>query len=908
MRSETAGTVLRGRRRETDALDELLREVRAGHSRVLVLRGEAGIGKTALLDHLSAGAGTARVVRVVGVEPESEIAYSALQQLCAPLLGHLDGLPAPQRDTLATAFGLGSGEPPEALLVGLAVLGLFAEAAAERPLVCLVDDLQWVDRMSEVILTFVARRLQAESVALVLALRSPGDERFLPGLPELRVDGLPAADAGDLLDTVLPGPVDAHVRERILAETRGNPLALRELPRGLTPAELSFGFGAPAAAPVADRVEDGFRRRLAALPADTRTLLLAAAVEPVGDVPLLWRALDRLGVGPDAAAAAEAAGLLRIGTRVRFQHPLVRSACWRSASPDELRAVHRALAKVNDPGQDPDRHAWHRAHATPGPDDDVAGELERTAGRALARGGRSAAASFLERAAELTQDPKLRAARVLAAARARFASGAPEAVPALLSAAELGPLDPLQRAGVERLRAQAAFALDRGRGAVAPLLEAARRLDGLDPAAARETYLWALGAAMHAGRLGDDDLHRAADAARHAVPAHHAEPAQDAVGLFLTGLTVRATAGYGPAVPHLRRALAALTDDDAPLLWLSAPVAHELWDDAAWHRLTERALASARLAGARSQLPTALTFRAGALVAEARFAEAGDLLREAEAFAQPLHPSAALTLAAHRGVEEHAARLVEATVREAEARGEGRWLGLAGYAEAVLHNGLGRYPAALEAARRAAAYDDLALTGWTLGELVEAAARCGDAAAAGEARERLAERTAAAGTSWALGTQALADALAGPAAAAEDRYREAVELLGGTRLVLQTARARLLYGEWLRRENRRGAARDHLRAAHEVFAAAGAEGFAGRAGRELAATGETVRRRTAGAADTLTAQEAQIARLAVAGRTNPEIGAELFLSPRTVEWHLRKVFGKLGIASRRELAGALRER
>ncbi|MFI2486758.1 ATP-binding protein [Promicromonospora kroppenstedtii] len=903
MASETVGSVLRGRRRETGTLDELLREVRAGHSRVLVLRGEAGIGKSALLDHLAAGAGTARVVRTVGVEPESEIAYSALQHLCAPLLDHLDRLPEPQRDTLATAFGLGPGEPPEALLVGLAVLGLFAEAAAERPLVCLVDDLQWVDRMSQVILTFVARRLEAESVALVFALRSPGDEEVLPGLPELRVAGLPADDAMALLDTVLPGPVDGHVRERILAETHGNPLALLELPRGLTPAELAFGFGAPSPTPVVDRVEAGFQRRLAALPADTRVLLLAAAVEPVGDVPLLWRALDRLGVGPDAAAPAEAAGLVRIGTRVRFHHPLVRSACWRSADPAELRAVHRALAEVTDPGQDPDRHAWHRAHAALGPDNDVAAELERTADRALARGGRSAAAAFLERAAELTKDPKPRAARVLAAARARFASGALDAVPALLSAAELGPLDPLQRAGAERLRAQVAFALDRGRGAVTPLLEAARRLAELDPGAARETYLWALGAAMHAGRLGDGDLRRAAEAARGMPPGH------DAAGLFLTGLTERVLAGYADAVPHLRRALSALPDGEAALLWLSAPVAHELWDDGAWHRLTEQALGTARATGARSLLPTALTFRAGALVAEGRFAEASALLGEAGSVAPgPSHPSAALTLAAHQGAEEAATRLIGATVREAEARGEGRWLGLAGYAGAVLHNGLGRYPAALAAARSAVAHDDLALTGWTLGELVEAAARTGDEAAAGEARERLTERTTAAGTCWALGAQALADALAGPADAAEDRYREAVELLGGTRLTVLAARARLLYGEWLRRENRRGDARDHLRAAHEVFARAGAEGFAGRSARELAATGETVRKRGAVAADALTAQEAQIARLAVAGRTNPEIGAELFLSPRTVEWHLRKVFGKLGITSRRELAGALRDR
>jgi DNA-binding CsgD family transcriptional regulator/tetratricopeptide (TPR) repeat protein len=898
---------LRGRRRECDTLDNVLRDVRAGHSRVLVLRGEAGAGKTALLNYLTEHVRTGRATRAAGVEPESEIAYSALQHLCAPLLDHLDGLPEPQRDALATAFGLSPGNPPEALLVGLAVLGLFAEAAADQPLVCIVDDVQWVDRMSEVILTFVARRLDAESVALVFAVRSPGDEQVLGGLPDLRVEGLPVADARALLDAVLPGPVDDRVRDRIVAETRGNPLALLELPRGLTPAELAFGFGAQSATPLVSRVEEGFQRRVTALPADTRRLLLTAAVEPIGDVPLLWRALECLGIGPAAAAPAEAAGLVEFGTRVRFRHPLVRSACWRSAEAAELREVHRALAEVTDPDQDPDRRAWHRAHAAVGPDEAVAGELERSAGRALARGGRSAAASFLERAAELTLDAKPRAARVLAAAHARFDAGALTRVPDLLAAAELGPLDPLQRAGVERLRAQVAFARDPGRGAGPPLLAAARRLEELEPAAARETYLSALGAAVHAGRLGDGDLRRAAEAAC-GVPA-----GDEVAGLLLTGLTVWSLDGYAPAVPHLRRALGTLTaDEDLPLLWLAGPVAHEVWDDAAWFRLSERAVGVARDTGALSLLPTALAFRAGALVFAGRFAAASDLLHEADALAQAtglaVHPSGALTLAAHRGRELPAMELIDATVREAGVRGEGRLFGLAGYATAVLSNGLGRYPAALEAARQAVEYDDLAVFQWTLGELVEAAARAGEAGLANEARERLAERTGAAGTDWALGVQALADALGGPPAKAEDRYREAVDRLSATRLGLHVARARLLYGEWLRRENRRADARAPLRAAHQAFVTAGAEGFAERASRELAATGETVRKRTVGVSDELTPQEAQIARLAVSGRTNPEIGAELFLSPRTVEWHLRKVFTKVGIGSRRELAAALRDR
>ncbi|MFI7610404.1 AAA family ATPase [Nonomuraea terrae] len=897
---------LHGRRHERDTIGRLLRDVRDGRSRVLVLRGEPGVGKTALLDYLVERAPTGQVTRTAGVEPEAEIAYSALQQLCAPLIGRIERLPEPQRAALATAFGLTPGPPPEGLLVGLAVLGLFAEAAAQRPLVCVVDDVQWIDRMSEVILTFVARRLDAESVALVFAARSPGDEQLLGGLPELRVEGLPDADARALLDSVLTGPVDARVRDRIVAETRGNPLALLELPQGRTPAELAFGFGGRSTTPLVSRVEEDFQRRVAALPAATRRLLLAAAVEPVGDVTLLWRAIGRLGVGPDAVVPAEAAGLVEIGTRVRFRHPLVRSAAWRSAEAADLREVHRALAEVTDPQQDPDRRAWHRAHAAVGPDEDVAAELERSADRALARGGRAAAAAFLERATELTADPKRRATLALAAAHARFAAGAPALVPDLLAAAELGPLDLLQQADVERLRAQVAFALNPGRQAGPPLLAAARRLETLDPDAARATYLSALGAAMHSGRLGGDDLLRAAEAAR-AVPA-----GESMAGLLLAGLTTWSLDGYAPAVPLLRRALDALTtNDDLALLWLAGPVAHEVWRDETWHRLTAQAVGFARATGALSVLPTALAFRAGSLVYEGRFADAADLLDEAAGLGRATglaaYPSASLTLAAHRGQELPATELIETTVEDAAARGEGRLLGLAGYAKAALCNGLGRYPAALEAARQAVEYADIAVFNWTLGELVEAAVRSGEPATATQARERLAERTSAAGTDWALGVQAVADALAGPAEQAEERYREAIERLSATRMRLQLARARLLYGEWLRRDNRRGDARAELRTAHDAFTTMGAEGFAERAGRELAATGETVRKRTMEAREELTSQEAQIARLAMAGRTNPEIGAVLFLSPRTVEWHLRKVFIKLGIGSRRELAAALRD-
>jgi DNA-binding CsgD family transcriptional regulator len=819
------------------------------------------------------------VSRAIGVELESEIAYATLQRLCAPLMGYVGRLPEPQRQALEIGFGLRVGPTPDVLLIGLAVLGLLAEAAAERPLLCVVDDVQWLDRMSEVILTFVARRLDAESVALVFAARTPGDEQLLGGLPELRVDGLPDGDARALLDSVLRGPVDARVRDRIVAETQGNPLALLELPRGLSAAELAFGFGGRNATPIANRIEEGFQRRIAELPADTQTLLLAAAVEPLGDVPLLWRALARLQVGPAAAAAAESSELIQLGARVRFRHPLVRSASWRSATPARLREVHQAFADVTDPRQDPDRRAWHRAHATVGLDEEVAAELEQSADRAGARGGHAAAAAFLERAAELTADPKPRAARALAAAAASFAAGNPAKVPELLAAAELGPLEPLHQAGVERLRAQVAFAVNRGRAAGPPLLAAARKLADLDLAAARETYLTALGAAIHAG----DDLTAAAVAGRELPPG------DDPAGLLLTALSTWALDGSSAQLK------AALTDE-LGLLWLTAPAAQEVWDADAWCRLTESALAAARTAGALFVLPTALTARAGALLADLRLADAAALLDEARSLQEATglagDPAAALLLFALQGQEKPAVELIDAATRDAAERGEGRLTAMAEHARAVLNNGLGRYAAARAAAANAVGH--LGISPWA--ELVEAAAHAGDMTAAAEARNRLAGGT----SDWARGTRALADALITPA---DEPFRAAIDRLP---LELPRARARLLYGEWLRRENRRADAREQLRPAHEAFQAAGATAFAARAARELTATGETVRKRTGSAAvEDLTPQEAQIVRLAVAGKTNPEIAAALFLSPRTVEWHLRKVFTKLGVTSRRELASSL---
>ena len=491
--------MLRGRDSECEVLTRLLEGARGGRGAALVVQGEAGVGKTALLDYAVESASDLRVVRAVGVESEMELAFAALHQLCGPMLDRLGRLPGPQRAALGTAFGLESGPAPDLFFVGLAVLSLLSEAAGERPLVCVVDDAQWLDRVSAQALGFAARRLLAESVLVVFAAREPGAD--LRGLPELVVEGLQDPDARELLDSVVRWPLDERVAERIVAETRGNPLALLELPRGLSPAELDGGFGLPDVLPLPGRIEQSFLRRVESLPEQSRLLLVVAAAEPLGDPALVWRAAGKLGILAQAVAPAAAAGLVEIGTRVRFRHPLVRSAAYRSASLEERRAVHRALAEATDPQIDPDRRAWHRAQATPGPDEDVAAELERSAGRAQARGGLAAAAAFLERSANLTADPTRRAERTLAAAQFNVQAGAFDAALGLLVAAECGTLDEFGYARVDLLRGRVASASSAGSEAPAQLLKAARRLEPLDITLARETYLDAWGAALFAGRL-----------------------------------------------------------------------------------------------------------------------------------------------------------------------------------------------------------------------------------------------------------------------------------------------------------------------------------------------------------------------------------------------------------------------
>lgn len=895
---------------------------RSGPSQVLVLRGQAGVGKTALLRYVLGKASGQQIAQASGIQSEMELAFAGLQQFCAPLTKYSGAIPDPQREALAIAFGTRSGPPPDRFLIGLAVLSLLAAAAEHQPVLCVIDDAQWLDRVSLQTLAFVTRRLGSEPVAVLFAVRDGADSE-LAGLPELTVRGLRAADAGTLLDSVIPGLLDERVRDRIVAETQGNPLALLELPRDMTAEELAGGFGWPDGGRLAGQIEQTFLRRVQQLPAHTQTLLLTAATDPLGDVTLLARAAQQLGIPMHAIAPAEAADLVELSTRVRFRHPLVRSAVYISANPLERRRIHGVLASATDPGADPDRRAWHRAHAAAGTDEAIASELEQSAGRAQAKGGVLAAAAFLQRATELTADPAARGRRALAAAQSKYDAAAFDAARELLRVADMTPLDPLARARATRLRAKIAFAESRvgtfGSVTVSEaaigLVEAARCLENLDDNLARETYLDAVGAAMYGGRLCPrGGAVEVAEPARLA-PAG-AQPARPS-DLLLDGLARRITHGAAASAQTLGEALTLIrreADRPANTSWMEQafPIAlesatHEMWDDDMWHHLATRAVHIAREVGALSLLPAALIYRAGVHVHAGELDAAAELVQEADAISAATGHAPiryhSLILAAWRGSEPTAIRLIDEAMRDGAARGEGRLLGAMGYAAGVLNNSLGRYELAFMAARRACEHEDLGLYSWCLIELIEAAVRCGEHDTAVKAFGQLEERALAAQSDWCQGMVARSRALITVDRDAEPHYREAIQRLTNTRISAHLARAHLIYGEWLRRCNRRSDARTELTTAHGSFVGMGTAAFAERAERELRATGAKVRKRSASSEKALTAQEAQIARMAGQGLTNQEIAAQLFISSHTVEWHLRKVFAKRGITSRRQLRG-----
>ncbi len=902
---------LRGRSRECALLDDLLSAVRRGESRSLVLRGEAGVGKTALLDYLVESASDLSVARAEGVESEMELAYAGLHQLCAPMLHRMVRLPAPQRHALEIVFGMRAAEAPDRLLVGLAVLSLLSEAAEERPLLCVVDDAQWVDQSSALALAFVARRLLAEAVGLVFAAREPGDE--LRHVTEMWVRGLQQGDARALLSSALRFRLDERVGDQIIAETQGNPLALLELPRGLTATQLASGFGLLGAKTLSGRIVETFVRRLKTLSEDGRRLLLLAAAEPVGDPLLLWRAAGRLEVGTAAADEVETQDLLAIGDRVTFRHPLVRSAVYGSAAPRERRAAHLALANATDGDIDPDRRAWHLAAAAPGPDERVAVELERSAGRAQARGGLAAAAAFLQRAVALTGDPKRRVDRALAAAEASLQAGQFDTARSLVSTAGTSAPDEVQRARVELLRGQIALFSTLGSDAPPLLLTAAQRLEHVDARLARDTYLDAWGAALLAGRLtAQGGLLEVSRAARSAPPPDGPPRASD---LLLDSLATLISDGREAAAPLLEEATRTFAEDDfttdASLRWgwLTVVPTYALWDERSAYAICARQLDAVRDAGALGRLSLDLGTFDLLAVRCGDFASAEGAIEEADALSKATGGSAsasAIRLAAFRGRED-ARALIESARQEATAAGQGVMVELTEWLLALLHNGVGRYQEAVAAARVAVEDrpGEVFVLAWTAMELLEAATRSDNPELADLALERIAAATSFARTDSARGILARSRALVSEGASAERLYGEAIDRLGRSLLRPELARAHLLYGEWLRREGRRVDARRQLRIAHGQLTAIGMEAFAERARRELQATGEKLRKRTVETRDDLTAHERQIAQLACDGLSNPEIGARLFVSPRTVEWHLRKVFGKLGIHRRRELAAAL---
>jgi len=900
------------RQAERGVLEGLLEAIRAGESRALVVSGEAGVGKTALLEYLSQQASGCRLARAAGVQSEMELPFAGLHQLCAPMLDNLPHLPRPQREALRTAFGISAGSAPDRFLVGLAVLSLLSDAAEQQPLVCVVDDEQWLDRASAHVLGFVARRLVAESVGLIFAARVPSSE--LMGLPELAVEGLSESDARALLDAALAGPVDSPVLDRIVAETRGNPLALLELSRAVSPRQVAGGFWLPGAVRLSGGIEEHFRQRIEALPTTTRRLLLIAAAEPVGDPALLWRAAAQMEIDAAAAAPAVEANLVEVGSRVRFRHPLVRSVVYGSALPQERREVHAALGDATDLQRDADRRAWHRANAAPGPDEEVAEELERSAGRARARGGLAAAAAFLERATVLSVGSPRRTERALAAASAKIKAGEFAAARDLLSVAESGSPDDFQQARIDLMEAELALLTNRGSDAPSLLLKAARRLESIDADLSRATYLQALSSGYFAGRLATGGgAVEVARAAATTPPPTHAPRASD---FLLDGLVAHYNSGYDAGLPILRKGLQAFSagmpdDEELRWHWVAGIVARHVWDDERWHSLSERHVQLARSVGALSELPVALNSRAFMLLFAGDLTGAAALIQELqpaiEATGTRLAPYAALGLAVLSGRSGEANALIENITRDVTPRGEGIGLTVVDWAHAVLNNALGNYQEALRSAARSTGYlREMTAPTWAMAELIEAATRSGQDDVAADALARLADTTSVSDTDWGRGIEARSRALLSEGDTAEHLYREAIDHLSRCRVRADLARAHLLYGEWLRRQRRRVDARTELGIALEMLESMGMEAFAERARRELQATGEKARKRAISTSNEgLTPQEWQVARLARDGLSNPEIGARLFISARTVQYHLRKVFAKLGINSRSQLDQAL---
>lgn len=904
-----------GRERETRQLAALVDGFRAGQSRTLVLRGEPGIGKTALLDEVALLANGCTILRAAGVQAEMELAFAGLHQLLTPILGQLDDLPPPQREALSVAFGISGGPTPDRFFIALAVLNMLASASGQAPVLCLIDDEQWLDRTSAKILSFVARRLEADPVALIFASRTKSDD--LSSIPEMLVERLTAPHADAVLDTALSGPIDPQVRAQIVHEADGNPLALLELPRAVDPSELAGGYGFPRAIALSGRIEESFAQRLEALPKPSRRILQLAAADPVGDPALIWRAATLLDLGVDAVRIATESGLIEFGARIQFRHPLARSAAYRSAPLSQRHIIHDALARATDAGRDPDRHAWHRAQACALPDEDVAAELERSAWRAYGRGGFAAAAAFLESAAALTPAPPQRAQRLMAAAGAKRDAGALDAALGLIVAAVALPHDDEQAASMTRLRGQIALDQLRAKDAVQLLQTSAKQFGSLGVSTARVAQLEAIDAAVWIGELeGANGLRAVASAA---LEPSSAADSPRTIDMLLDAVAARVINGHASAAPKLTAALAHLLESDADngtdmgWLWLmrskmSALLASEVWDFDAWHSFAVRQTQSAREIGALLYLQFAASYLAWTLIQRGDFGAAEMLFSEdrllAEATGNPPLPYMPILLAAWRGEEAETNDLIQRDIEPIKAAKLGLAVNFIWHAKSVLFNGLAQHKDALTYARRVFDTDHMGLASFAAAELAEAAARTDDTATLRAVLDWMTHRAASCPTDWALGMEARIHALLGQDA--DDWHQRSIEHLSRAGLRTEAGRAYLLYGEWLRRAGRRIDARLQLRTAQEILDSIGMAGFADRARRELLATGEKVRRRSVEAASAaLTSQELHVAVLARDGLSNIDIGTRLFISPRTAQYHLGKVFTKLGIHSRGELSHVL---
>src|SRR3954469_581553 len=769
-----------GRTSECRRLDGMLAQARDGRSAVLVIRGEPGIGKSALLRYAARQASGLRIAQVEGVEAEMELPFAAIHQLCAPMLGRLEVLAEPQQNSLRVALGIAPRDAPDKLLVAVAGLNLLAATAEERPLLCLVDDAQWLDAASVQALGFVARRLLAEPMAMMFSLREPTVTRAFDGLAQLTLEGLEESDARALLSRAVPGRLDDRVRDRIIAETGGNPLALVELSQRMSAGERAGGFVPPAASDLPMQLEEEYVGRIAGLPGASQRLILLAAADPLGDASLLWRAAGRLSIDPGARAPAAQAGLLEIDDRVRFRHPLVRSAVYRATSMDERRRVHQALAEVSDPDADADRQAWHRALAAAGPDEAVAAALERSAGRAQSRGGVAAAAALLERATALTSDPTLQAGRALAAADASFQAGAFDAVLRLLATAESHPLDGLQSARADLLRAHVAYTSRHGSDGAPLLLQAAKRLEPFDLALPRPASLTAGAAAVAAGPGGGGArvMLEICGAIRAlpppAEPAHPLDLLPDALAPLTTGGRAAAT----PVLQRAAKAIAGMPAEDV-LRWgvQGAAASSAVWDADGSGAIMERQARIVRDAGALADLPIHLSALATDKAWSGDLASANLLIAESDRVAavtgSQSQTFAALRLLTLQGKEAEASTLIASTIEQTEAagQGDGEAARMAQWGAAVLYNGLARYDEAASAAREVIADAIGPWTSiWVLPELVEAAARLGDEELARTALERLVDSTQPAGNDFALGIEARSRALVRGGAAAEGLY------------------------------------------------------------------------------------------------------------------------------------------